>query len=66
MKISKVHSASGEPATTSALGFINTGCGNVSAVELADGWFKQEAKQEMFSVRRFSVCVLVFLRDSER
>lgn len=38
-KISKVHSASGEAATTSALGFINTGCGDVSAVELADWWF---------------------------
>lgn len=66
MKISKVLSASGEAATTSALGFINTGCGDVSAVELADGWFEQEAEQEMFSGTSLSVCVLAFPRDCAR
>lgn len=46
-----MHSASGEAATTSALGFINKGCGHVFAVELADEWFQQEAEQDVLSVR---------------
>lgn len=47
------------------MGFINTGCGNVSAVELADKWLqrKQEAERETSRVRRFKLCVLDFPAD---
>lgn len=34
-----MHFALAEVATTIAFGFINPGCGDVFAVELADKWF---------------------------